>query len=102
MRKLNKRERIMGAIIAVAIPLSYWSFVNHQQAAKISEIKASLDSENTKLDTRQSELQTLLIKAAASKKASGDNNEVARYLDANRHMSNILRKLGADEQPHGM
>lgn len=102
MRRLNKREQIMGAIIAFAVPLSYYSFVHQQQSAQISQIRSSVDTENTKLDQKQSELQTLILKAAASKKISSTGDEVTRYLEANKHMSNILRKLGADEQDHGM
>jgi Tfp pilus assembly protein PilO len=102
MKKLNKRERIMGAMIAVCVPLVYLSVVYTSQAEKIQTLQTSLQTESSKLQSQEAILTDLTAKAILAKKASDSNDEIKRYLETNRYMSNLLRKLGADEQERGM
>lgn len=102
MKKLNNRERILCLVILVCLPLAYFSVVYEQQATKIETLKASIQTEKTKLEEREKTVQELTTKALLAQKSTNSSEEVKRYLEANRHMSNLLRKLGADEQERGM
>ncbi len=102
MKKMNKREKILGSAILVCLPLVYLMVVSPQQSLKIVELTTSVQSATTALQASESTLAGMMTKVVASQKTLDSNDEVKRYLEANRHMSNLLRKLGADEQERGM
>ena len=102
MKKMNKRERILSCTIMLCLPLVYFTVLSPQQANKITELNASVQNTSTQLQASETKLSGLMTQVAASKKSLNTNDEVKRYLEANRHMSNLLRKLGANEEEHGM
>ena len=102
MKKFNKRERILSSAILVCLPLVYLAVVAPQQARQVSGLNISVQTATTQLQESQANLAGLMTQVATSKKSLDTNDEVKRYLEANRHMSNLLRKLGANEEEHGM
>lgn len=102
MRKLNLRERIMGLLIVISVPTVYLTMISNKQAQAIAELSSSVQDQTSKVDENQKTLQNLLLKASTAKKAMNSNDDVKRYLEVNQNMSNLLRKLGADEQNRGM
>lgn len=102
MKKMNRRERILSIFILVSLPLAYSTVVYSQQSKKITELTATVQAERTKLATSEQSMLELTNKAALATKSLNSNDEVKRYLDTNRYMSSLLRKLGADEQERGM
>lgn len=102
MKKMNLRERIMSVTILVVVPIAYYSVVYKHQTEKETTLSKSVLEEETKLQAKVTTLADLQVKAEAARKTLDSNEDIKRYLDANKYMSNLLRKLGADQEDHGL
>lgn len=102
MKKMNMRERIMTAAVLVAVPCAYFSMVSQKQSNEILTTQAAVATTQQALQTSQATLVELELKAAVAQKSLNANDEVKRYLESNKYMSNLLRKLGADEEDNGL